>query len=178
MVYQVKIGDPVTYNEENHWLKGKRAFIYDIIPLDKLDKKYDEWNIVLEFIDEKTRTGIENTASPNYPERKQGRIHCARQDFILGHAPLTDKEVFEQELQGFVQKPWVGLYNFPSRTDHKCAILDCPNYASKHIWVNVWGSGYRFHVCSAHTDEYQLCSCREEIPFKMKKDETLEKKVA
>ncbi len=177
MAYQVKIGDPVTYCEEGHWLKGKRAFIYDIIPLDKLDKKYGDWNIVLEFIDTKTKIGIRNLGSYDYPEREHGRIHCSRTDFVLGHAPLTRMEIFEKELDQFKNKPWIQLFNCPDRSDHKCIVSECQNYVSTHIWINCNGTGFRYPVCLEHADQYNLCSCREDIPFKTKPDEVLEKVV-
>ncbi len=167
-----KKDDLVTCVDPDHWINGGRGFVIQVIPMDTLDSKHEDRNILIGFKDIKIIEQLRHLSSDGYPERKSGMIYWSAKELILGHAPFTEEELTEMELAGFglTMRPWVGMRIVPHRSDNKCQCEGCANYASEHIWINLNGFGVRYHVCKWHEEEFGACSCREDVPFKEKEE--------
>lgn len=180
MQHTFKKDDPITVIDGSNWLIDERGYIVKVLdlPVKHFPPEDQNLNIVVTFPHIPLRK-FNSFWNSDIPDEEKTWVYFEAKHLILGHKPLTQEEQIEQELKGFgdSMKPYASLNSFHERADHKCICEGCLNFASTHIWINIWGTGYRAHVCAWHAEEYGKCTCRESLPFTVKKDER-EKKIA
>ncbi len=182
MKRKYKPDDPITVINGSNWLVGKNGHVVKYLSkqdMDTLGFPPDDRksNIAVCFPDIPLMS-FPTYLDPKIPDEEKRWVYFNVKNLKPGHRPLTFEETIEKELSGFghSMRPRMRLKQYPDRNDNLCILADCPNQASEHIWINVWGTGYRFHVCEQHMQQYKKCSCREDVPFKMKADEPETKK--
>jgi hypothetical protein len=155
----------------SNWLEGKWGIVVRVLEKPVLDPLVGDpdRNIVVTF------PYIPDFMFPVHMDssvpKEEKKWTYFKPENLKKHTP-TKEELTEIELSGFgkAMRPYI-LKMLYDRKDGKCICEGCSNDAVIHIWVNIWGTGWRAHVCEKHMEEYKLCSCREDLPFTPKKSE-------